>query len=757
MDPGTVLISPMLETLRRAVEAGDTTAHDVFWKEISANGTPLVEPIPGNERDRWVTFLCRYGKDDGKIGLVSNLPGGMGEYEEMYHIPGTDIWYRTHQVPKDTRETYQLSIDGQHSIDPFNYRKLLFPVDEDTGVGGWESSIFELPDAPPQPWILPKQGVPKGQVLKHYYQSRILGNQYPVWLYTPPGYSAEGDPYGFLVILDGWFYANLIPTPTILDNLLAESKLPPLVAIMIGSLSYGQVRKRDYGCYPSYIDFLTEELIPWARQEVRLTNDPSRTAIVGASRGGLMAAYIGLRLPVIFGNVLTQSGSFGWRPEEDHEQEWLARQYASNPKTPLRYYMEAGLFETNLMMVDGYTINLLSSNRHFRDILQAKEYPVNYREFSGGHSTLIWRGTLADGLLALLGNETRTDRNSSELAGSNAKPKMHTIQSLRDAVHPSFAMLAGCQLGVFTALRDDSLTVDQIATALQVDTTRLRPLLYALVSAGLLTVEKGCFSNIEEANAYLAKGSPNYMGPVYDVWAKIWAAEMKSAESIRAGVAQCRHLFDYANRSPEELEKIFRGLHGPSMVYGQLLAQRFDFSTFNTVVDVGGGSGGLVIALLQAISHLTATVVELPNVAPITRLLIDEAGMVDRVQVASLDAAKTPLSGRYDSAVLSKVLQNLSAKECQIVLKHVGQALNPGGAIFIFGDVLDDSRLTPLKMATINLFYINVFDGGQAFTESEHRTWLREAGFGNIEREILPDQTSIITARKSPDFHSTTG
>ena len=309
-------------------------------------------------------------------------------------------------------------------------------------------------------------------------------------------------------------------------------------------------------------------------------------------------------------------------------------------------------------------------------------------------------------------------------------------------------MLAGCQLGVFTALRDVLLTADQVAQALEVDATRLRPLLYALVSAGLLTVKQGYFSNTEESNTYLVTGSPNYMGPVYDVWGMIWAAEMKSAESIRTGVAQCRHLFDYADRSPEELEKIFRGLHGPSMAYGRLLAERFDFSSYNTVVDVGGGSGGLAIALLKAIPHLSATVVELPNVAPVTRLLVDEAGMADRIQVTSLDAVQTPLSGRYDGAVLSKVLQNLSADECQIILRNVGQALNPGGTIFIFGAVLDDSRLTPAEMATVNLFFINVFDGGQAFTEGEHRTWLTEAGFENIEREILPDQLSLITAIK---------
>jgi hypothetical protein len=489
------------------------------------------------------------------------------------------------------------------------------------------------------------------------------------------------------------------------------------------------------------------------RQKVHLTDDSKQTAIVGASRGGLMAGYIALHLPDIFGSVLSQSGSFGWKPEEESEPNWLARQYATHPSFPLRFYLEAGLFETDLMMVDGYSINLLASNRHLRDVLQAKGYPIHYREFSGGHSSVIWRGTLADGLIALLGKGAGTDTNQGEVVQSTPEPNNRTILALSRAVHPSFAMLAGCQLGVFTALRDVSLTADQVAQALEVDATRLRPLLYALVSAGLLVVEQEHFSNTAEANTFLAKDSPSFMGTVYDVWAMVWEASMKTAQSIRTGVAQSRHLFDWANKSSEDMEKILRGAHGPSMADGRMLAQRYDFSACHTVVDVGGGSGGLVIALLQAIPHLSATVMELPNVAPVTGLFVEEAGMTDRIQVTPLDAVQTPLPGHYDSAVLSKVLQTLSAEECRIVLKNIGQALNPGGMIFIIGTVLDDSRLTPAEMATINLFFINVYDGGQAFTEKEHRTWLAEAGFENIERMVLPNQLSLIFAQKRGDIH----
>jgi len=364
-----------------------------------------MEPVVGESASAWVTFIYQDGNKDHLIGVVSNLSGKMGAAEAMDNLPGTDLWYRTYRLPADTRETYQFSVNGENILDPLNPKKEPFPLDEDTGVGGWESSVFELPGAPPQPWTSVRLGVPSGKIAKDYLDSKILENRYPVWIYTPPGYSPDNGPIGYLLMLDGWFYTGLIPATTILDNLLSEGRIPPLAAILIGSLSYAKVRKRDYGCYPPYRDFLTEELLPWARQKVNLTADPNQAVIVGASRGGLMAAYIGLNLPGIFGNVLTQSGSFGWRPKEESEPGWLARQVEACPEQPLRFYLEAGLFETDLMMVDGFSIDLLASNRQLRDVLRTKGYPVHYREFSGGHSTVIWRGTLVDGLLALLGRE----------------------------------------------------------------------------------------------------------------------------------------------------------------------------------------------------------------------------------------------------------------------------------------------------------------------------------------------------------------
>src|ERR1051326_2925611 len=90
-------------------------------------------------------------------------------------------------------------------------------------------------------------------------------------------------------------------------------------------------------------------------------------------------------------------------------------------------------------------------------------------------------------------------------------PHPTVIQHLASAVYPSFAMLAGMQLHVFTPLKDGPLTAAQVAALLGVNAERLSRLLYALVTANLLTVEGDRFANTPEAQQFLVKGKPTYL------------------------------------------------------------------------------------------------------------------------------------------------------------------------------------------------------------------------------------------------------
>jgi len=84
-------------------------------------------------------------------------------------------------------------------------------------------------------------------------------------------------------------------------------------------------------------------------------------------------------------------------------------------------------------------------------------------------------------------------------------------------------------------------------------------------------------------------------------------------------------------------------------------------------------------------------------------------------------------------------------------VQHIGAAINPGGTIHIIGQFLDASRTSPLETVGFNLVFINTFYAGESHTEHEHRSWLQEAGFVDIERvnELGDGASGLMTARKS--------
>jgi SAM-dependent methyltransferase len=325
-------------------------------------------------------------------------------------------------------------------------------------------------------------------------------------------------------------------------------------------------------------------------------------------------------------------------------------------------------------------------------------------------------------------------------------PQPTIIQKLMD-VYPSFALLAGMQLDLFTPLKDGPLRAEQIADTTGVRLTKLRPLLYALAAAGLLSVEGDRFSNTDEANHFLVRGSPLCMAREHELYANLWHASLQTAESIRTAQPQARH--DYAEMSDEALASFFHSLHPDAVATGQMLAAHYDFSSYRTLLDLGGGSGGLAIAVAEICPHIQATVVDLPTVTPITHRFVTSAGVADRIKIVAANPVEQVIDGRFDVAVLKAFIQVLSPEAAHCALKNISAAIAPGGSIYILGSgILDNSRTSPPELATFNIIFLNLYDAGQAYTEGEYFDLLVEAGFAGCKRDTLSDGSAVVMARK---------
>jgi SAM-dependent methyltransferase len=333
-----------------------------------------------------------------------------------------------------------------------------------------------------------------------------------------------------------------------------------------------------------------------------------------------------------------------------------------------------------------------------------------------------------------------------DMTPSSSQPE--TIRRLINDTVFSLAMLAGIQLNVFDALDGDPMTAEQVAAVLHVRPDRLRPLLYALVAAGLMVVEGERFANSPEASRYLVSGKPEYLGFNHASMASWWTELLGTAASIRTGTPQ--HRVDYANASPEELETLYSRFYPAAFKAGEELVRRYDFTRFRSLADVGGGSGGLSIAVTEACPHIKATILELPTAFPLTTRLIERANAAERVQVQAVDVIMGPLRGNFDVVVLRDFIQVLTVEQASRALKNVGRVVIPGGTIIIWSNgVLSDSLLFPVNALRFGLSAVNRWDEGGAYTESQHRMWLADAGFEGFTWEVLPSGESIITAKRS--------
>jgi enterochelin esterase-like enzyme len=424
--------SPRIAALRAAVNEHQKGAVEDFWKEIHASGAPVVEPLKDDPQDMLVTFLYQ-----GSAGTRSVLIG-WEPYNYLYpddyrmiQIAGTDVWYRTLKVDSRERFAYQLGpnapplfssrepypddfashVEAAMQGDILNPKRLPGnPNSPDVPVKN-DVSLVEMPNAPAQPWAVKREGVPEGTVTKQQFGSDLLKNQREIAVYTPPGYSRDREPYGVMVIFDERQYLDdtLAPAPTILDNLIADHRIPAIVAILVDNPD-GK-RTQELTCNREFSDFLSSELLPWARRTYNVTTDPRQTIVAGSSYGGLAAACAGLFHSETFGNVLSQSGSFHWTPTKSNGSvdpvgldstvlpDYVAQQFIASPRLPVRFYMDAGTEEIDQLNHAG-----LPTSRLLRAVLVAKGYEVHYQEFHGSHNFRNWRGTLSDGLIALTKN-----------------------------------------------------------------------------------------------------------------------------------------------------------------------------------------------------------------------------------------------------------------------------------------------------------------------------------------------------------------
>jgi enterochelin esterase family protein len=280
----------------------DPKAVDKFLADRKGKG-PLMEAIEGNAAELRVTHFV-LGDDNTEYAWLSGGPDFMGM--DMKRVGKTNLFFVSQVVPIDARFLYSFTLANVIRAGPNGE----VVVREEIHVG---DSVLVLPRAAPQPYVAPRSGVPRGTTVQATMQSAVLNEERALAVYTPPGYG-DGAAANLLIVFDGGAYGALpaqtqVPTQTILDNLIAEQKIGPTVAVLVRTMTFAK-RNRDLSGSRPFADFIARELVPWMRARYRIRPGPSNVVVAGSSLGGFAATHAAFTHPQVIGNVLSQSGSY---------------------------------------------------------------------------------------------------------------------------------------------------------------------------------------------------------------------------------------------------------------------------------------------------------------------------------------------------------------------------------------------------------------------------------------------------------------
>jgi ubiquinone/menaquinone biosynthesis C-methylase UbiE len=309
----------------------------------------------------------------------------------------------------------------------------------------------------------------------------------------------------------------------------------------------------------------------------------------------------------------------------------------------------------------------------------------------------------------------------------------------------SRTVMAAVELGVFEVLdaeqAGEGLMLEEAQAALRLATRPARALLDTCVATGLLDKEHGRYRNTVLAARYLSRRSThslrNYV--LDERWC--WPAWGRLEDALRADHQLLPEDQEGYHAFPEDFFLDF--LHGHSRVMGDRLAEVVELRDANRIMDVGGGSGAVSIALCHAFPHLQAVVVDQPPVAAKAAAHIAEAGLGDRITTWPANIFDGALPPGCDIAVLANVLHDFSPDRARGILGRVVEVLPPGGRVVILEIVPDDERRSPPLAVAFSVAMIVNTAGGDAHTVPQYRAWLEEVGL--VDVVVTPIEGRMVT------------
>ncbi|MBV6420396.1 MAG: 3-hydroxy-5-methyl-1-naphthoate 3-O-methyltransferase [Ignavibacteriaceae bacterium] len=319
------------------------------------------------------------------------------------------------------------------------------------------------------------------------------------------------------------------------------------------------------------------------------------------------------------------------------------------------------------------------------------------------------------------------------------------IRELANAFRESRTFLTAFELKIFTSLDKHLMTSDDVAQKLNSDPRATDRLMNALCAMGLLKKVHGKFYNSDLSAKYLVEGKPDFMGNIYHA-NNLWNDWSSLTDSVIKGSSQ-RSII---NKSENDnwVKSFIGAMHYRGVNQGKILAMMIDISNVKNMLDVGGGSAAFSMEIVKKNPSISAVVLDLPYVIPLTKKYVSGAGLSDKFNFIEGDYLTTELKDNYDLILLSAIVHINNYDQNKMLVKKCADVLNKNGMIIINDFVMNEDRTQPRQSALFALNMLVGTENGDTYTEKEMREWFESAGLSKIERKNTSFGSDLMIAVK---------
>jgi hypothetical protein len=319
-------------------------------------------------------------------------------------------------------------------------------------------------------------------------------------------------------------------------------------------------------------------------------------------------------------------------------------------------------------------------------------------------------------------------------------------------------LLTAVEFRLFTILGNRRLTGAELSKELRLHPRANPDFFDALVAMKFLDREgdgpDAMYCNTPEGATFLDEASPRYIGGILVMLnARLFKFWNDLPEALRTGQPQneVKHgqkgMFEELYSDVSRLEQFMDAMTGISRINFEAFAEKFDFSKFRTLCDIGGATGLLSIEVAKRHSHLHCISFDLPPVEPIAKKHIAAAGLDHRVTTASGNFFKDQLP-KADLMTMGMILHDWNLEKKMHLIRSAYDALPPGGALVAIEALFDDARRENVQGLLMSLNMLIEFGDAFDYSGADFHRWCREVGFTRFDVIHLAGPSSAAIAYK---------